>query len=307
MSFRLFIYYCALCGGWAAFGGWALGHALAPSTGIARTVLFGMSLGLVLSFGLGCIDALWNLGGRQYRAIAARAGTALGVGALGGICGGLVGYLLYDATGQDLFFVLGWTFTGVLIGSSIAAYEVITSFVGGKDKTAALKKLLKCTLGGTVGGVLGGSLALGLQVLFSKVFSGKDLASLWSPTSWGFVALGLLIGLLVGMAQVLLKEAWIKVEAGFRPGRELILSKASTSIGRAEGSDIALFGDNAIEKTHAHIVQQGGRYYLQPEAAAAVTFVNDQPLRGRTALQSGDLIRLGSRSVLRFYEKQKSQ
>ena len=27
MSFRLFIYYCALCGGWAAFFGWMLGRA----------------------------------------------------------------------------------------------------------------------------------------------------------------------------------------------------------------------------------------------------------------------------------------
>ena len=31
MSFRLFIYYCALCGGWAAFFGWMLGHSLAPT------------------------------------------------------------------------------------------------------------------------------------------------------------------------------------------------------------------------------------------------------------------------------------
>ena len=31
MSFRLFIYYCAICGGWAALVGWALGRILAPS------------------------------------------------------------------------------------------------------------------------------------------------------------------------------------------------------------------------------------------------------------------------------------
>src|SRR5581483_3523369 len=163
----------------------------------------------------------------------------------------------------------------------------------------------KCLLGGTGGGAVGGVLALGLQTAFEKVFGGHNAAALWSPTSWGFVAVGLLIGLLVGLTQVILKEAWVKVEEGFRPGRELILTKAWTSIGRAEGSDIALFGDNGVEKTHAHIVQEGGRYYLQPAGEAGGVLVNDQPLRGRTALASGDLIRLGTRSALRFSEKQK--
>ena len=74
----------------------------------------------------------------------------------------------------------------------------------------------------------------------------------------GFVALGMCIGLLVGLAQVILKEAWIKVEAGFRSGREMILAKDKTSIGRAEGVDIPLFGDAAVGRLHAHIVQRGG-------------------------------------------------
>ena len=42
----------------------------------------------------------------------------------------------------------------------------------------------------------------------------------------------------IPLAQVVLKEAWIKVEAGFRPGREIMLSKDETLIGKAEGCDI---------------------------------------------------------------------
>ena len=59
----------------------------------------------------------------------------------------------------------------------------------------------------------------------------------------GFVALGMCIGLLIGLAQVILKEAWVRVEAGFRAGREMILSKPEVTIGRAESCDIGLFGD----------------------------------------------------------------
>ena len=76
---------------------------------------------------------------------------------------------------------------------------------------------------------------------------------MWTPSAAGFVALGLCIGLLIGAAQVILKEAWVKVEEGFRPGRELIVSKGEIVIGRAESCDVGLFGDNAVERTHARI------------------------------------------------------
>jgi hypothetical protein len=305
MSFRRFIYYCALCGGWAAFGGWALGQALAPAGPMGRSTVFGLCLGLVLAFGLGLVDALWNLSWTRLGPLTARALTALGVGALGGACGGFFGFLLADATGLSLFVVIGWTITGVLIGAAIASYEVIVGLKRAETKRAALKKLGRCVLGGTVGGILGGILFLGLRAAFTRLFSGKTLPELWSPTSWGFVALGLLIGLLVGLAQVILKEAWIKVEAGFRPGREMILTKPSTSIGRAEGTDIPLFGDAGVDKLHANIILEGGRYYLEPVEASHAATLNDQPVHGRAPLQSGDLIRLGTRSLLRFSEKQK--
>src|SRR5262249_44806882 len=153
------------------------------------------------------------------------------------------------------------------------------------------------------GGVLGGILAMVLRIIWTKIKpEGEDW--LWSPTAMGFVALGMCIGLLVGLAQVILKEAWIKVEAGFRAGREMILAKEKTSIGRAEGVDLALFGDAGVEKLHANIVVDHGRYFLVGCAAPGDTFVNDQKINGRVALSSGDLIRMG-RSALRFYEKQK--
>ncbi len=166
-----------------------------------------------------------------------------------------------------------------------------------------VKKVLKTLTGGTVGGILGGVLAMLLSILWDRIKpDGGDW--LWSPTAMGFVALGMCIGLLVGLAQVILKEAWVKVEAGFRSGREMILAKEKTSIGRAEGVDIALFGDAGVEKMHANIVSEGGRYYLEDSTTPGGTFVNDHKVNGRMALVSGDLIRMG-KSVLRFYEKAK--
>ena len=125
---------------------------------------------------------------------------------------------------------------------------------------------------------------------------------LWSPSAWGFVALGACIGLLIGLAQVILKEAWLKVEAGFRKGREVILSKPEITIGRAESCDIGLFGDPQIEKLHARIRQEGNRYVLIDEGAG--TYVNEELIHGSRLLHSGDAIRLG-KCVLRFGERQK--
>ena len=78
----------------------------------------------------------------------------------------------------------------------------------------------------------------------------------------GLVILGLCIGLFIPLAQVVLKEAWVKVEAGFRPGREIMLSKDETLIGKAESCDIGLFGGQGLEKQHARIILKNGQYFL---------------------------------------------
>src|SRR5262249_50329502 len=121
----------------------------------------------------------------------------------------------------------------------------------------------------------------------------------------GFVILGMCIGLLIGLAQILLKEAWVKVEAGFRAGREMILSKPETTIGRAEACDIGLFGDAKAEKLHAKILQQENSYLLDDVGTPGGTYLNGSKIQGPTPLHSGDEIRVGN-SVLRFREKQKS-
>jgi len=303
MSFRLFIYYCALCGGWAALLGWMVGAVTAPDKPLGRAGIMGLFLGLMLALGLSLVDAMWNLGLRQPGKVIGRVSVAILVGAVAGLVGGIVGQALLEATQLQLFFVLGWTLTGLLIGASIGVFEILSSLVRQRDVSGARKKLLKCLIGGTAGGILGGILAMLLKMGWESALSDRSADAL-SPTAMGFVALGMCIGLLVGLAQVILKEAWIRVEAGFRSGREMILAKERTTIGRAESCDIGLFGDNTIEKLHASILQAGNRYYVEDASTPVGTFVNDQPVRGRMQLNSGDLIRVG-KSLLRFNERRK--
>jgi hypothetical protein len=364
MSFRLFIYYCALCGGWAAFFGWILGKLIYPQNEIGKTGIRGMFLGMLVALGLSLVDALWNVSFKQVGAVLQRVGVAVLVGCVGGLLGGILGQYLYQPTEagsvtEKLFtillifgwaltglllgfaqgfmagriligliagplsglllsilgvvllgrpalaFIFGWVLTGLLLGTSIGVFEVLSSIIRQQDLQGAKKKLLKGLIGGTTGGLVGGILALLLRSAWEKILNNPpDTERVLSPTAWGFVALGMCIGLLIGLAQVILKEAWIKVEKGRRAGREMILTKERTTIGRAESCDIGLFGDNQIEKLHAAILLTGNRYYLEDAATPTGTYVNDRKVMGRVPLQSGDLIRVGN-SVLCFRERQK--
>ena len=49
MSFRWFIYFCALCGAWAALMGWMLGRALSPDIGLMGVGVRGLLLGLFVA------------------------------------------------------------------------------------------------------------------------------------------------------------------------------------------------------------------------------------------------------------------
>jgi hypothetical protein len=144
-----------------------------------------------------------------------------------------------------------------------------------------------------------------LSLVLEEVFGPRpEDRPLLTSSAVGYVTVGACIGLFIGLAQYILKEAWLRVEAGFRPGREMILAKAEFTIGRAESCDLGLFGDASIERTHARIIRRGTRYVLADAGSLGGTFLNDQPVLQPTPLRSGDAIRVG-KSVLRFGERAK--
>jgi len=302
MSLRLFVYYCAVCGGCAAYIGWAMGRVAGVENDIMRDAIKALFLGMVVALALGLIDALWNGHAAQAGRLLQRVGVAVAVGSLGGFVGGFFGAALFVPTGFVPFYVLGWIITGALVGAAPGMFDYLRSTMRSEDSRGPVRKVLRGVIGGAVGGLLGAVLSLLLELAGKGILGTTE--GFWMPSATGFVALGLCIGLLIGLAQVILKEAWLKVEEGFRPGRELILSKAEVTIGRGEGSDLGLFGDAGVEKSHARIVQKGDRWLLVDDSAAGATYLNGELIDGPTPLQSGDEIRMG-RCVLRFKERRK--
>jgi hypothetical protein len=300
MSFKVFIYYCALCGGWAAFFTWAVAAAVGWTTTesiFLKASLIGGLLGMFVAAAVGLLDAILNSTGSQR---VLRTFLCAGLGLLSGVFGGVVGETLHHFLSVPL--LVGWVLVGVLVGASIGAYDLMLAFSSGRDFKQALKKTFNGIYGGFLGGFLGG---LPFTLLDTQI-ADRILPSIpRSSLASCLVILGLCIGLMIGLAQVILKEAWIKVEEGFRPGRELMLNKDETTIGRAESCDLGLFGDNAIQKLHARILLKNNRYVLSHAADEGETWVNDEEVGDKLVpLRSGDRIRLG-RSVLRFGERQK--
>jgi hypothetical protein len=308
MNFRLFIYYCALCGGWAALVGWVFAHNVSlEENPVATNGLKGLALGVFVTLALSTVDAFWNLPLRQFGEGLLRVLVAVMVGSAGGMFGGMLGQLLYGWKSLDMFLIFGWTLTGLLIGASIGIFEALVRFMNHQELGTALRKIINGTLGGMFGGFLGGFVLLFLTSAFGKVFSQKPpevLEHLWVPSAAGYVALGMCIGLLIGLAQIIFKEAWVKIEVGRRAGREMLLSKPETSIGRAEACDIGLFGDPAVERMHARIVRQNQRYLLLDDGTPGGTYLNGVRIIGPTPLQANDLIQVG-KCQLRFGERQK--
>jgi len=315
MNFKTFMYYCAVCGGWAALLAWAIQQALGFQDddnlmdAFVKSTLIAGILGLLLAGVIGLLDAMLNAVGfaRVVRVIIC-------------VAVGLVASLVMGAIGELIHIVLksrfvGWALVGAVIGASIGVFDILRSVAAGKGLKQSIRKMVNAMLGGLVGGLLGGLLNDAVEMIpgppASLVTNENGEAyptlKLWlrkSSLAAGMVILGMCIGLLIGVAQVVLKEAWLKVEKGFRSGREVILSKPETSIGRAEGVDIALFGDMHCEKTHAKIILKSDRYILIDQDTPGGTTVNGQRISGPTPLSNGDLIGCGN-STVRFNEKTK--
>jgi hypothetical protein len=302
MSFRKFVYWCALCGGWAAAVGWALGFVIVRTDSLAGTGIKGLFLGMLIGLALGLVDALWVFSLRQLSRVLPRVLIGAAIGSVGGLVGGIAGQLLFDWKNLSALLICGWVLTGLMVGVSVGLYDLLGRWVSQQELRGAAGKVVRGVVGGAVGGLLGGTLDWKLRDAWALLFPGKG--DLWSPSLTGFVVLGLCIGLLIGLAQVVLKEAWLKVEAGFRKGRELLLNKPVLTIGRSEMADLGLFGDMAIDKLHARIYQQDDRHLIADAGSATGTFVNDQRIHEPTLLRSGDLIRVGS-AYLRFGERRK--
>jgi hypothetical protein len=227
------------------------------------------------------LNLLAGMAHAQWKRIASRLITGFFGGLLGGGIGGALGNLLYDAIGVPR--ALGWMIMGAAIGCAEGVYE------------QSNRKLRNGLIGGCLGGLLGG-------LLFEPISNLTASGSGMTARATAFVILGIAVGALIGLTQVVLKEAWLTVVDGFRPGRQLILSQTVTTLGRGDHLPLPLLGYSArdLEAEHARITRiAGGEFVIEDNRSRLGTRVNGQVIQGSAPLRDGDLIKLGS-NIIRF-------
>lgn len=161
------------------------------------------------------------------------------------------------------------------------------------------RMLLNGLLGGVVGALIGGLMFDPIDRLLHR---GTIGATAELSRAVGFVVIGMCTGLMVGIVELLARDAWLKMLAGPLAGKEFVLFKNPTVVGSSPKSDIYLFKDPAVEPTHALIHALGEGHELEVQRNAAPVLLNGRPVR-RARLLHGDQLRIG-KTILSFSVKE---
>jgi hypothetical protein len=280
MSFHRLIYYSAFVGGWAAFVGWLISEIFllrrATELSLLSLMLTAGFVGGAIAGGLGMLAGAAN---GQWKQGFHRLWLGLGGGFIGGALGGGFGALIYSEQLATVSRTIGWTLMGLAIGSVDGVFDL------------SVKKIRNGLIGGGIGGFLGGLLFNPIYALFGGNMSSRAAA---------FVILGMFIGLFIGLAQIILMEAWLTVVAGFRTGRQLILTLPETILGTSEKSPLPFiaYGAKGVEPIHLRILRRPeGGFLLQDNNSRTGTQLNGTRIAAPVLLRHGDLIQLGPNAV----------
>lgn len=162
----------------------------------------------------------------------------------------------------------------------------------------------KVMINGAVGAVLGGLVGGLLFDPISFILTSSDGQATYSRAV-GFAAIGIFVGLFVGLVEGWTKTAWLLMQKGPLAGKQFILFRDTTALGSSPKADIYLFKDDAIEPRHAIIINRAGRFEIEDCNTADGTYVNGLPI-SRTVLSDGDQIVLG-KTVLEFSLKESAR
>ena len=162
---------------------------------------------------------------------------------------------------------------------------------------ASGKKTLNGLLGGLGGGLVGGLLFDPICMAFGDMRQG--LVSRFV----GLSVIGGAAGLLIGLVEQMLKDAWLVVEQGFLVGKQFVIYKNPTLVGSSPKCHIYLFKDPAVEAQHAAIHTVGNQYEIEDLRSRPGTHVNSIPV-SRARLRNGDQIRIGQ-TLFRYSERRR--
>ena len=187
-----------------------------------------------------------------------------------------------------------------VIGRSLA-WSLAGAAMGlGQGVALRSKRLL---LYGLVGGVVGGLLGGLLFDPIDMILLGPDKPSARWSRLVGFAVIGLSVGVMMGVVELLARDAWLRMTQGPLTGKEFLIFKDVMNVGASPRSDIYLFNDPQVAEQHAIIRAVGDECEIEARAAAYPVLLNNRSVP-RARLRHGDTVTIGRTSFV--FQQRKS-
>jgi len=171
---------------------------------------------------------------------------------------------------------LGWALAGMAMG------------LGQGIALRSGRLLLYGFLGGLIGGLLGGLLFDPIDLLIL----GIDKPSAHWSRLIGFLVIGASVGALIGLVELLARDAWLRMTKGPLAGKEFVLFKDLMYIGSSPRAEIYLFNDPLVGDLQAALRSMGNECEIESLKKDNLVLLNHQPIR-QARLRHGDEIGIG--------------
>jgi hypothetical protein len=180
---------------------------------------------------------------------------------------------------------LAWCLAGIAMG------------LGQGIALRSKRLLIYGLLGGVVGGLLGGLLFDPIDL----ILLGPDKPSAHISRLIGFGVIGASVGAMIGIVEILARDAWLRMSQGPLTGKEFLLFKDVMKVGSSPRSDIYLFNDQLVAPDHAIIRAVGDECEIEVNQRTHPVLVNNSTIR-RSRLRHGDNVTIG-RTVFVFQRR----
>ena len=261
-------------------------------TSAAGLMIFALVAGMIGMF-VGAVDGVIC---RLPRRALLSGAVGLVVGCIGGFICNILANIAYTplhqlAMGQMSNGGLwgGFGFFVQLAGRSLA--WCLAGMAMGLGQGIAMRSgrlLLYGLLGGTLGGLFGGLLFDPIDV----ILLGQDKPSAHWSRLVGFVVIGAGVGGMIGLVELLARDAWLRMTQGPLTGKEFLIFKDVMTIGASPRSDLYLFNDPQVVRDHAIIRAAGEECEIEARDTAAPVLLNNRPVQ-RARLRHGDNVTIG--------------
>ncbi len=180
---------------------------------------------------------------------------------------------------------LAWGMVGVAMG------------LGQGIALRSKRLLIYGLLGGVIGGLLGGMLFDPID----QILLGSDKVSAHWSRMVGLTVIGLSVGAMIGVVELLARDTWLRMTHGPLSGKEFILFKDVMNVGSSPRSDIYLFNDPQVAADHAVIRTVGDECEIEAREAMHPVLLNNNGVR-RARIRHGDTVAIG-RTIFVFQRR----